>query len=150
MAGLFSRLIQTLDQTQSDPVAQTNLERISALLLVEIARADHSVDASEQQEIAQALTGSSTLASDEIDQIIAEAMSEADATLSLHSHVSTINARFAKSEKVALVEQMWRVALADGDIDRYEEYTIRKLCDLLHVKHRDYMQAKHRALHKQS
>jgi len=78
--------------------------------------------------------------------VVSQAMSEAEATLSLHEHVSFINENLQKSDKIALVEHMWRVAIADGNIDRYEEYTIRKLCDLIHVKHRDYIQAKHRAL----
>ena len=65
--------------------------------------------------------------------------------MSLHSHVRIINDNLSKSDKLLLVEQMWRVAYADGNIDCYEEYTIRKLCDLLYLKHRDFMQAKLRA-----
>jgi len=37
------------------------------------------------------------------------------------------------------------VAFADGRIDKYEEHLIRRMADLLHLNHREYMQARHRA-----
>ena len=40
---------------------------------------------------------------------------------------------------------MWAIAYADGDLDKYEEYIIRKVADLLHVSHSDFMHAKHTA-----
>jgi uncharacterized tellurite resistance protein B-like protein len=52
-----------------------------------------------------------------------------------------INESFKRQDKLALVEHIWRVACADGNIDRYGEYTIRKLCDLLFVKRRENIQA---------
>ena len=36
------------------------------------------------------------------------------------------------------------IAFADGRIDKYEDYTIRKISDLIYVKHEDFMKAKHR------
>lgn len=74
--------------------------------------------------------------------MVDDAFNEADGAMSLYEHVQLINDHFDRRSKLALVEQMWRVALADGNIDGYEEYTIRKLCDLLFIKHRDFMQAK--------
>ncbi len=44
-----------------------------------------------------------------------------------------------------MLESIWRVALADGRIDKYEEQLIRRIADLLHLHHREYMQARHRA-----
>ena len=126
--------------------ARDDLERVTALLLVEIARSDHEVDTAEHAAIRDALAAASSLEPAEIDALVDEALAEADATLSLHEHVRRVNASLDRDGRVALVEQMWRVALADGDIDRYEEYTIRKLADLLYIKHRDFMRAKLRVL----
>jgi len=128
------------------PAARDDLERVTAVLLVEIARSDHEIDAAELDTIRAALAAASTLAPGEIDALVEEARAEADATLSLHAHVGRLNETLDKGGKIALVEQMWRVALADGDIDGYEDYTIRKLSDLLYLKHRDFMQAKLRVI----
>lgn len=146
MAGLFERLLASINQPDASEADAIQIERVSAILLVEIARSDHEVEPAERDEIARAIGASSALTAEEISELIEEALRDVDVTLSLHSHVSEINSQFDKKNKIALVEQMWRVALADGNIDQYEEYTIRKLCDLIHVKHRDFMQAKHRAI----
>lgn len=121
-------------------------ERLTAVLLVEIARADHTVEQQERDAIRQALSDSSQLSDAELDDLIDLALKEAEGTVSLHAHVKQLNDALDKAGKVGLIEQMWRVALADGDIDRYEEHMIRKLSDLLYLKHRDYMQAKLRVV----
>lgn len=43
------------------------------------------------------------------------------------------------------MELLWRVAFADGRLDRYEEHLIRRIADLLHLPHRDFIRAKLRA-----
>jgi uncharacterized tellurite resistance protein B-like protein len=146
MSSILSQLMNSLNQSKAESLDSVDIERMSAMLLVEIARADHTINNNERKQIALALNGSSALSEQEIELLIAEVMAEADASLSLHEHVSAINMHFTKAQKISLVEQMWRVALADGNIDQYEEYTVRKLCDLIFVKHRDFMQAKHRAM----
>jgi len=143
---LINRVALALDPNADNDVAQFDIQRVTAMLLVEIARADHDVGAEEFKAIHDALSEASTLPESELNAILQEAVNEAESTVSLHEHVGLINEQFDKAGKIALVEQMWRVAMANGDIDHYEEYTIRKLCDLLFIKHKDFMQAKHRVL----
>lgn len=142
----MSRLGAVLAPEAAEDETRDALERVSAVLLVEIARSDHDVDEAERAAIRTALAGSSSLSADELDAVLDTALADSNANVSLHAHVQRINDGLDKRGKIALVEQMWRVALADGDIDGYEEYTIRKLADLLYLKHRDFMQAKHRVL----
>ena len=140
---LLKQITLALDPQNSDSVvAPLDIERVSAVLLVEIARADHDISQEERQAIAVALAATSTLSQIELNELIDEVLASSDNVLSLHAHVSLINETFKKQDKLALVEQMWRVAFADGNVDGYEEYTIRKICELLFLKHRDYMQAK--------
>jgi uncharacterized tellurite resistance protein B-like protein len=37
---------------------------------------------------------------------------------------------------------MWRVAFADGHLDKHEEGIIRRVADLLHLRHSEFMQCK--------
>jgi len=139
----FKQITSALEsQTGEQAVKSEDIERVSAVLLVEIARSDHDISDTERAAILSALTESSSLPSSELEALVEDAFQDADNTLSLHEHVRLINENFEKAKKLLLIEQMWRVAFADGNVDSYEEYTIRKLCDLLHIKHRDYMQAK--------
>ncbi|MEE9319720.1 MAG: TerB family tellurite resistance protein [Granulosicoccus sp.] len=146
---MISRWMQRLGKTleQSDKkMSAHDLDRVCALLLLEIARADHSVDQQEKGVIRKALRQSSSLTEQELDELIEEALTDGEAAVSLHDHIGLINDRLDKAQKIRLIEQMWRIAFADGDLDKYEEYTIRKLADLMYIKHRDFIQAKLRVV----
>jgi len=135
------------DSSSSGSSHEDAFERVSAALLVEIARADHGIDDVELKAIKTAIEQSSTsLSEQDIDEITALALQDADHSVSLYEQVQVINASCTREQKTRLVEHMWRVALADGNLDKYEEYSIRKLCDLLHVRHREYLQAKHKVV----
>jgi len=145
---MFSQWIDRITAASSGSEDQNvaDVERVSAALLVEIARADHQLDKAEIDSIRTALKHSSSLPDEEIDSIVTDAVVDADSTISLHEHVRLVNEHFAREQKVMLIEQMWRVAVADGDIDRFEDYTIRKLSDLLYIRHSEFIQTKLRVL----
>ena len=138
--------LQSTGRAEDDKPDQHWVERLTALLLVEISRADTEIDDAELAMIASAIKSSSTsLDTEEIESIIVTAKRDAETTISFRDHVRQINRGFTREQKLALIEQMWRVAYADGDLDKYEEYTIRKLSDLLYVEHHEFIRAKLRA-----
>ena len=146
IAELLRRLENGLAGTATpSEVDSLDVERVAALLLIEVARADQSIDATELKTIGNAVASISSMPKADIDALVQETIADADASVSLHAHLRLINDRFDKSARIALVENMWRVAYADGDLDKYEEHRIRSLSELLYVKHREFMQAKHRA-----
>ena len=49
------------------------------------------------------------------------------------------------TEKKEVVELLWRIAFADSRIEPHEEYQVRKIANLLHVPHADFIDAKRRA-----
>ena len=49
-------------------------------------------------------------------------------------------------DKVQLITSLWKVAYADGDLDKYEEHLIRRVADLLYVPHDAFIRAKLSAL----
>lgn len=141
---MFQQLIDKLQLNSKDREPEIySVERLTALLLVEIARSDASVDDIELASIRQALkTSSVSMDEDEIDELIEVAIQDADAAISLHTQLRQINSQFTREQKLSLIKQMWVVALADGDLDKYEEHMIRKLSGLLHVGHDEFIQAK--------
>jgi len=145
---MISNWIKSLGTNQATNAddQQADLERVTAQLLVEIAWSDHVIEDAERVEMVKALVESTSLDTDEIETILTAAIDDLKRTVSLHNHITEINTHFDKAQKINLVEQMWRVAFADGDLDKYEEHTIRGLSERLHVKHRDFMQAKLRVL----
>jgi len=39
-----------------------------------------------------------------------------------------------------------KMAYADHELDKYEEHLLRRLAELLHVPHKDFIQTKHKTL----
>ncbi len=142
---MFQQWIKNLqgETGQSSEPDEYWIERLTALLLVEVARADTDIDAEELAAIDRAIkTSCTTIAAEEVENIIAQARKEAESTVSFHEHIREINTGFNRAQKLKLIEQMWRVAYADGDLDKYEEYTIRKMADLLFIDHGEFIRAK--------
>ena len=63
--------------------------------------------------------------------------------ISLYEWTSIINNNYEYGERVKILQSLWEVAHADNIIDKYEDYTIRKIADLIYVKHADFIKAKH-------
>lgn len=120
------------------------VEFATAALLLELCEADHGVDEREVETVCRALEAAFGLEEEEIDLLVERALMEADRKISFHPQVEIINEICGPEEKAQIVEHLWRVAFADGRLDKYEEHYVRRLADLIHVPHRVFLQMKHR------
>jgi uncharacterized tellurite resistance protein B-like protein len=116
-----------------------------AALLVEVLRADYDVSSRERRQVLESIRGVLGLDEAQCEELLAEAEQQVDRAHDLHQFTSEVNRAFAHDEKLRLVEQLWRVAHADEIVHKYEEHLIRRIADLLHVSHRDFIAAKLRA-----
>ena len=113
-----------------------------ATLLVEIARADFEVDSSERSAIRRMLASAYGLDPGAARSLVEEAERAVEEAVSLHEFTSRLNEELSPPEKVEIIEMLWRVAFADGRLDKYEEHLVRKAADLLYVPHRRFIRAK--------
>lgn len=121
------------------------LRLAAATLLVEVARADYDVDPGELETVEDAVREAFGLEAEEAEALVAMARAEAEEATSLYQFTREINRRMDPGRKAALVELLWRVAFADGRLDRYEEHLIRRVADLIHLPHSEFIRAKLRA-----
>ena len=117
-----------------------------AALLVEMSRADHEVTEVERGVIESALRHVFELDPPAAARLYREAERHADDATSLYEFTRLINDHFEPAEKENLVELLWFVAFADGELDKYEEHLVRRVADLIHVYHGAFIRAKHRAM----
>lgn len=129
-----------------EPEAMHSLELAGAALLMEISRADHDVAPVERRTIELAMEQVFHLGAEEIEDVVAAAESAVDEAVSLFDFTAVINQRFTADQKIKLLEMLWAVAYADEKLDHYEEYYVRKIADLLHISHANYIRAKHRVM----
>mgnify|MGYP003638398853 CR=1 FL=1 len=59
-----------------------------------------------------------------------------------YQFTSTINENYSLEQRVKMLELLWQVAYADGELASIEEHIIRKISDLLHLRHSEYIQTK--------
>jgi uncharacterized tellurite resistance protein B-like protein len=123
----------------------TGLNLAVAVLLVEVLRADYSVEPGERRQIVESLGRQLGLGEVDSQELLELAESKAEDTNDLYQFTSQVNRACTDAEKRGLVEQLWRVALADSVVHKYEEHMIRRIADLLHVPHRAFIAAKLRA-----
>lgn len=118
------------------------MERAAAVLLVEIAMADGSFEHAEARAIEAILKEQFELTSEDAAEVMAQARKTVNEAVSVHPHTRCLNDQLTTEQKRDLLAHLWRLAHSDGRVDPQEEYTIRKLCGLLNLRHRDFIQAK--------
>jgi uncharacterized tellurite resistance protein B-like protein len=121
------------------------MQLAAATLLIELTRADTRVDESELQSIREAIQHAYGLSEAEAGELMEQADREADDAVSLHNFTHTLNTCLSPQQKGQFVEHMWRVAYADGRIDKYEDHYIRKVAELLYIPHSKFIRAKLKA-----
>ncbi|MDP4917912.1 MAG: TerB family tellurite resistance protein, partial [Haliea sp.] len=77
-----------------------------------------------------------------VHDLIATASARVEEATSLYEFTRVINDYYGPEEKLALIASMWKVAYADGDLDKYEEHLIRQVAELTYVPHQDYIRCK--------
>ena len=114
----------------------------TAALLIEVMVIDGDLDDQEMQAIAGTLSNMLHLSKEQIDQLIELSKEEVAEATSLYQFTKEINEHFDIEKKLSLMTAMWRVAFADGHLDKYEENIIRRVADLLHIRHSEYIRCK--------
>ncbi|MBT2320923.1 TerB family tellurite resistance protein [Variovorax paradoxus] len=133
---------EAADSAQS---SQHLLQLATAVLLVEVMRADPELGAAERRAVTAALRDKFTLAEDEVERLLELAEQTATHATDFFSFTSRINEAFDMPQKLRMIEHMWRVAYADGTLGAHENHLMRKVADLLYIPHGAYVHAKMRA-----
>ncbi|MBU15690.1 MAG: hypothetical protein CMQ14_11510 [Gammaproteobacteria bacterium] len=113
-----------------------------AALLIEVINSDNELDERETEEFLVLLQSSLQIPEEDLNDIMRLAEREARQATSLYEFTRLINDEYEYAEKVKLVENMWRVAFSDQQLDKYEEALIRKVADLIYVSHHDFIKTK--------
>lgn len=145
MLKTFRQLANSLLGTETAETPSHTSEQLNlaaAALMLEVATVDQKLDERELAAVAQRLQQQLNLSSLTTDSMIAAAKEQQSQATSLYQFTSLINESFSEQEKFQLIKDMWSVAYADNEIDKYEEYIIRRVAELIYVPHSDFIRAK--------
>ena len=122
-----------------------NLQVAVAALLHEASRADYHQGDDEYAVASAALAGMFGLDADACARLLEEGRARAEQLTSFYAPVNIIKRDFSLEQRVRLVEHLWRVAFANGQLNPYEDHYVRKIAHLLYVPNTQSMLARNRA-----
>lgn len=129
-----------LETNNSD--SEHTIELATAVLLYEVMRADHKFEQLEQDSFRKQLDKHFSLSEIELETLCQLSQSKADGAADYQQFTRVINDIYDLKEKRAVLDSLWTVAYADHELSPDEDYTIRKIADLLYIPHSQFIQSK--------
>lgn len=142
MLKALKDLVRNLTQATDTASREHSLQLAVVALLLEIGRADHSFAQEELAAIERAAAAVFGITPAESNALVDQAAPVVEGAVSLFEFTDVLNRELEPSRKKDILRELWRVAQADGRIDHYEEYYLRKVADLLHLSHKDFIATK--------
>lgn len=141
---MFAKLNALLSSLTDDttPHDEVTLEIACAVLLCEVMRADGVLTDTEQAQLSRLLETHFSLKPNEIEDILAQAFKLSENASDFYQFTSKINQHYTLEQRIKIVSLLWQVAYADGELACIEEHIIRKIADLLHLRHSEYIATK--------
>ena len=122
--------------------SQAVLSVASAALMIEVLLSDYERKPEEQKTLLRIVKESFSLDQATAEELLNQAEKAQQDATDYFRFTSQINDSCTPQEKVTLIENLWQVAYADGELHHYEEHLIRRIADLTHVSHMDFIAAK--------
>ena len=145
MINRITQLFSSCMALSSDAQSQHSVHPIqlaTAALLIEVSRADFSIEESERRYVIELLRRQFELTDEELNTLIELGQQEAEQAISLYQFTRLINDNYSPEQKSQLILNLWQVALVDDYLDKHEDHLIRKVADLIHVPHSEFIRTK--------
>jgi uncharacterized tellurite resistance protein B-like protein len=138
----------TADRPGSKPAATggEELRLAAAALLVEAARQDGHIDEVELAAIRSILMSRFALSAPDTEELVAEGRKAVQEATQLYEFVRAVNEAIPPERRVDIIEMLWEVVYADGELDDYEASLVRRVAGLLYVPDQDSGAARKRVL----
>jgi uncharacterized tellurite resistance protein B-like protein len=102
-----------------------------ASVLVMAARADGQYDVDEKAMVDGVLASRFGLSPDEARALRAEGEQAESESIDIYQFTKAIKQAIPHDDRIAIVEELWRVVLADGERDPHEDTLMRQIVDRL-------------------
>ena len=141
--GYISELGNQPSDVENQEEKEKNIiNNACAALLIETALADKVFNTEEIDSMKKTLREVYEIDEKDLDELISESEKRVSESTSLYEYTRLINDLCDYQDKLKLINNLWAIAFADKHLDKYEEFLIRKISDLLYVSHSDFIQQK--------
>ena len=127
--------------------ASHDIRIATCALLLEMANIDGEFSDSERNRIISILKRDYQLSEKHALELIKASNKELDGSVDLWKFTNLINRNYPLEEKIQIIEMVWKIAYTDRKLDKYEDYLVHKLAKLLHLTHKQLIEAKLKVIH---
>lgn len=148
MAGFLDRfrkkVISSVWKEKADEMHVKNIDDKIALgvLLWVVAEADEKFLKEEEEQIQEVLRSFSNIPREDIPTVLASISQAAQERIDLYRFTHEVSENLSYNVKISILENLFRVACVDKDLDNKELEIIRKISGLFNVSHKDFIDAK--------
>jgi len=132
----------TTDNIESDIGDEIKIDIAACVVLLEVAESDSECTEDEIGHVLETMQSTFNLSREYAEDMIELARHVRKNSVDLWQFTNKINKSFDHSEKIKMLEAIWRVIYADGRIDKHEDYLVHQLANLLRLRHRELIDAK--------
>ena len=135
---MFDKLKTFFDDKADISEVNFKPEQVATVaLLISTAKYDGAFDEAERDEIMSLIKNYFSLSSDDSNELFKAAEIIEDEANDLQQFTRTLNLILSDEEKLKIIELIWKIVMADGVIDSYEENLVRRLSGLLYLQDKD-------------
>ena len=127
---------------QSSSNSSFEIELTAAVLAYEIARADGDVSSDELSVLMEEIEIIAKKVGKEKSEILKIVEVYSHDSISFHEFIEDINKNYSKDQKLSLIDFLWKTAYADGRLEVNEERLVRRIADLIKIKHIEVLKLK--------
>ena len=140
---MFKQIKQLFSAFDEQPaqLQEHDLKTAIAALLIEVMRADREQQDDELKTLSLTLKKYFNLSDEDVSELMQSAGKSLDDAIDYFQFSKQINDQCSAEQRIEIIELLWRLAFADGELDPQEEYVIRRVSNLLYVAHEDFIAA---------
>ncbi len=146
---LFIQVVESLSveaaPEKSAADREAALRLATAVLMIDVARADQVFEESEFNSMLQLIESHFELTPEQAAELVNAAGEKVDDMVSLYEFTQLLHKHLDENEKARIVSLLWQIAYADSRLDKYEDALVLKISDLLYVSRGRVMRLKHDA-----
>ena len=144
---MLQKIKQFFDNNLSVPQKKDSkhqLQLATTALFIEMMIQDGEKHHKEKEAVKKAIQMHFNISTHELDELFLLAENELKHATDYYQFTQLINKNFSQTQKIKIIENLWTIAYADSHLDDMEEHMVRKIADLIHVPHMQFIKAKHK------
>lgn len=143
MLSAVRKFLADITQSETEETDGAKDERLAAAaLLVHISGIDGSVSDDESEKLRDLLKARFDLKDDDAEHLVSRAVDADQEAVDLYGFTSVLKAKLDEEERAHIVEMMWEIVFADGEVHEFEDNLVWRVAELLGVSSRDRVRMK--------